>query len=1016
MWRGWLGVLLVWSFSSGCLQPQSVQCDDRVCPRDTTCHPQLGCVAPSQVTACDGIVDGDSCEFSSSITGVCADHVCVPRSCGNGLREPEAGEDCDTPDIGGATCETQGYYGGSLGCTPACRFDTSACAGICGDGTADTSSGEACDGSDLGGKSCTDYGFYGGTLKCLPNCQPNVVMCDGLCGDGAKDLTETCDGNDFGTQACTSLGFYTGQLACNATCDGIATSGCSGTCGDNTKNGPEVCDNADLGGFACQSFGFYGGTVGCASDCTSVVKTACAGYCGDSTINGNELCDGSKQSTSCTAFGADAGSFGCDGFCQRSFDRCFYGDAWRASSSPTSSAIFDMVALSSDEIWAVGTSGLVMRGNGQQWTTLATGTFQTLHGVWPRTSTDVWVVGGQGTILRYNGTSWTSYTSGTNELLTAVWGTGPSDVWATGLVGKILHFNGTSWTPVLATSPYELWDVWGTATNDVWFVGRDTTISSQGAVLLHWNGGSLSVPVKFPSAISFEAIWGSSSTEIWATGTGTIAHYDGSWSIVSTPVTDFLRDLRGTSANDIWGVGEQGAIAHYDGVSWSYATSTIDTALYAVAPFSRGDAWAGGASGVIGRWVGTGWKTVASNTTAEMQDVFGITANDVWAVGDSGTATHWDGTAWTAMSTGVIGTLYGVWGSASDDVWAVGGGASAGKIAHWTNGSWSPLLTGAALFGIHGADANHVWAVGENGTIMFWNGSGWTAQTSNTTSTLWTVWAISPTDVWAAGDFPNSGVNAGKGAVHFDGVSWTPVYTGFRSFRALWGSASTDIWATGMGELYHWSGSFWDTVSQPSSAFFQAIWGISHDDIFTSSDVLHWDGASWTQVIEPPSFTRGLWGSATDDLWAVGPANEVYHWGGGIPQLPGGACAGPVPLYCGTTVTGSNAGAAPPSTTYACNPRTPTGGEVAYRFENPVTGSVTFTLTPFGGDLDLILLDGASDTTCAPDQCLTMSQTAGTGTEQIVRTVVQGDVLHLLIEGFAGISTGYKLQVTCTKQ
>ncbi|HDQ16670.1 MAG TPA: hypothetical protein ENN31_00940 [Candidatus Vogelbacteria bacterium] len=45
--------------------------------------------------------------------------------CGNNIKEP--GEQCDGPDLSGATCQTLGYYSGTLGCTPACTYDTSLC-------------------------------------------------------------------------------------------------------------------------------------------------------------------------------------------------------------------------------------------------------------------------------------------------------------------------------------------------------------------------------------------------------------------------------------------------------------------------------------------------------------------------------------------------------------------------------------------------------------------------------------------------------------------------------------------------------------------------------------------------------------------------------------------------------------------------------------------------------------------------------------------------------------------------
>ena len=45
-----------------------------------------------------------------------------------------------------------------------------------------------------------------------------------------------------------------------------------------------------------------------------------------------------------------------------------------------------------------------------------------------------------------------------------------------------------------------------------------------------------------------------------------------------------------------------------------------------------------------------------------------------------------------------------------------------------------------------------MWAVGGAGTILRWNGSGWSSVSSGTASSLSSVWGSGPSDVWAVGD------------------------------------------------------------------------------------------------------------------------------------------------------------------------------------------------------------------------------------------------------------------------
>ncbi|GBD34352.1 hypothetical protein HRbin35_00064 [bacterium HR35] len=49
----------------------------------------------------------------------------VPGVCGNNLKEP--GEECDGPDLGGQSCVSLGYSGGTLSCNSNCTFNASQC-------------------------------------------------------------------------------------------------------------------------------------------------------------------------------------------------------------------------------------------------------------------------------------------------------------------------------------------------------------------------------------------------------------------------------------------------------------------------------------------------------------------------------------------------------------------------------------------------------------------------------------------------------------------------------------------------------------------------------------------------------------------------------------------------------------------------------------------------------------------------------------------------------------------------
>src|SRR5712664_3366866 len=90
--------------------------------------------------------------------------------------------------------------------------------------------------------------------------------------------------------------------------------------------------------------------------------------------------------------------------------------------------------------------------------------------------------------------------------------------------------------------------------------------------------------VASPTTLSLVAVWGSSATDVWAVGNlepqgGAMVHYDGtSWSSVMNGT--FLNAVWGTSASDVWAVGCCGTVLlHYNGTTWSNLTGSSSQRL-----------------------------------------------------------------------------------------------------------------------------------------------------------------------------------------------------------------------------------------------------------------------------------------------------------------------------------------------------------------------------------------------------------------------------------------------------
>jgi hypothetical protein len=425
--------------------------------------------------------------------------------------------------------------------------------------------------------------------------------------------------------------------------------------------------------------------------------------------------------------------------------------------------------------------------------------------------------------------------------------------------------------------------VWGAAADDVWAVGAAGTI-------LHWNGAAWS-PSASGTTTELEDVWGSGPADVWAVGAGVVLHWDGqTWSkVVAALGTDLtteslpLRRVWGTSATDVWALG---------GVS------------YPPPP--------GVPNGAILHWDGSAWAIVPSPNTNELGAIWGAGPNDVWAFAAQSSVVHWDGHAWAAVSIAPA-YLYQpthAWGSGPADIWLATGGS--GPL-HFDGHAWQTLCDATSCVDANafwGTSARDVWLVGPAGKAAHWNGTDWTDVQTPTSQDLNAAWGSSPSDVWAVG---------AAGAIeHWDGSSWSGTgTTDTTTLRGVWASGPGDVWAVGARPpdawAVHWDGRAWTesvvlaapaTVPNqvPLSEQLSAVWGSAPDDVWAvgtddgsvgKGQIVHWDGRAWTSFQTPMATSPGfsfptlalyaLWGSGPDDVWAGGGGGgtrTTLHWDG----------------------------------------------------------------------------------------------------------------------------------------
>ncbi|MBN2529917.1 MAG: hypothetical protein JXR76_26240 [Deltaproteobacteria bacterium] len=113
---------------------------------------------------------------------------------------------------------------------------------------------------------------------------------------------------------------------------------------------------------------------------------------------------------------------------------------------------------------------------------------------------------------------------------------------------------------IMASGIYGIWS--GASNNDTaWFVG------STG--ICGWTNGVFE-DVSYSSQETLWDVWGSGAGDVYAVGDeGLIVHYNGSdWSQMSSPVTETLYAVHGNAPDNIYAVGDNETVVHFNGESW----------------------------------------------------------------------------------------------------------------------------------------------------------------------------------------------------------------------------------------------------------------------------------------------------------------------------------------------------------------------------------------------------------------------------------------------------------------
>ncbi len=300
-----------------------------------------------------------------------------------------------------------------------------------------------------------------------------------------------------------------------------------------------------------------------------------------------------------------------------------------------------------DDVFIVGQPGIIRHWNGSSWQVQAAPTQERLTAVWGRSANEVYACGHKGVILRYNGSSWSTMNSGTNQNLFAI-GSYQGTIHCAGQKGELRKLSSGSWvntsTFIVRRNPA------GTAVIDT--LERDREISSLTTITEHGIGGSDGIVLMQDIQYDWRARTVAAGLEWVQSGHSNTENVEGNYLTTSGGRIFRLRagsdqslswlELSGlvperTAINGIWAdVGDTLYLATRDGdvyrrnplgdITLTHEGSLMLYDIWGTAP---DNIYAVGIQGTVIHWDGAQWEALdiglpsAKNSETEWHDKFG---------------------------------------------------------------------------------------------------------------------------------------------------------------------------------------------------------------------------------------------------------------------------------------------------------------------------------------------------------------------------------------------------------
>ena len=249
-----------------------------------------------------------------------------------------------------------------------------------------------------------------------------------------------------------------------------------------------------------------------------------------------------------------------------------------------------------------------------------------------------------------------------------------------------------------------------------------------------------------------------------------------------------------------------------------------------------------------------------------LYDVAIINENNIWAVGEiyvadtsqNGytmyNAVHWDGNQWELkriLYDGNIWTIKTIFAFNQNDIWFSAFVRYDGQ--KFIELPISPILTGWSINKIWGSSSSNLYVVGNNGNIVFYNGTSWSRIESGTDLNIGDIWGITDD----SGGY-NKYIAADNAMLKLDednNLSRIDAEPGM-ILNSVWGISNRLIYTAGDGIVLYKNNNWEKIYSQGVNTIYR-IRGQYYNDICgigsPGSIIYHFNGYSWASINPDPN-------------------------------------------------------------------------------------------------------------------------------------------------------------------